>query len=162
MMRVTGQQAFFAQLKDGLKDFEKECVREVQKATRVLIEELFKNTPVWSGETVRNYDAGVGRRPGGGSKGHLGPKPPPRPTSGLALGQEDNRPANESAARADVNSALDGMKTLSDVFVTNRIANQKWDLIDNGSAPTREMARNPGGVSILAMQSARNKLEHFK
>lgn len=162
MIELNNQSAWINAAKAELKKFEEQAVAEVKMATRVLVSELFAKTPVWSGETVRNYIAGVGGRPSGISKGHLGPKPPPRPTSGMALGSEDNRSDNETAAMGDVNAAINGMKTLSTVFVTNLIDDSKWDLLEHGSAPTKERSRSPGGVSILALQAARAKLEHFK
>lgn len=162
MMKLTGVEQFNRKIDAELKKFEDECVMEVQKATRVLLEALFLRTPVWSGETVRNYAAAVGRYPGGGSKGHIGPKPPPDHTNRLPIGVEHNRPANQAAARADVEGAIQGMKKLRDVFMTNTVGGGKWDLIEYGSAPTPATARNPGGVSLLAMQTARSKLEHFK
>lgn len=162
MMKLIGVEQFGREIDAELQRFEEQCVKEVQKATRVVLEALFLRTPVWSGETVRNYTASVGRKAGGAPKGHIGPKPPPDSTNALPLGAEHNRPANQNAARADVEGAIGGMKKLKDVFMTNTVGGGKWDLIEYGSAPTPQTARNPGGVSILAMQTARSKLEHFK
>lgn len=164
MMKVTGTDAWLKQLENEVDKFEKEqCVPEMRNATRALMEALFSRTPVWSGESVRNYAVGIGTMPAGGSKGQIGPKPPPRPTSEMALGEEDNRPANESAARSDMNATLSRYHKIDKpIVVTNLIAAKKWDLIDNGNAPFPGMGRNPGGVSKLAVQRVRNQLRNFK
>lgn len=159
---LANKDAFMSAAFKELEAFEKQCVEEVKLATRTVVSELFLNTPVWEGETVRNYAVGVGSMPAGGTKAHLGPSPPPRPTNQLTMGTEDNRPANESAARGDMEGAIGAMKKLEDVFVTNLVSAQKWDLIDNGSAPSPDTARNPGGTSVLSVQSARAKLGNFK
>lgn len=141
-----------------VETLEKEAVTTMQQATRIMFVQLFARTPVWSGETVRNYAVGLGSKPAGGSKGYIGRLPPRGETRGQALGEERNRSANESAALADAEGVITGMKKLQDVVVTNFVSSSKWDLIDNGSAPTPATARNPGGVSVLATQSTRNAL----
>lgn len=154
-MQFTGIEAEMARLRAEVAKLEKDAVERVKQITRALVEELFKNTPVWSGETVRNYSVGAGRRPTGGARGAIG-SGPPGPTSQMALGTEPRRGANESAARAEVATALTFNKLVS-TYVTNRVAADKWDLVDNGSAPTRERARYPGGVSMRAEQTIRGK-----
>lgn len=161
--KVTGTDAWLGQFEKEIEQFEDKCANEMKQAARVLTEALFSRTPVWSGESVRNYVWGIGKAPAGGSKGQIGPVPPPRPTSMMQLGEEDNRPANEAAARADMDGVLRTYKKIDKpLVVTNTIAAKKWDLIDNGNAPFPGQGRNPGGVSKLAIQRARNTLRNFK
>lgn len=159
---------FDADAQRAVDDFNKECLAEVKNAARVVTDEMMARTPVWSGKTVRNYAWGVGG-PGGGytepSNGGVGPRHPsgrgahPSPS----LGEEPNRAENEDAAKQEMEGVLGGISDfmqMSPLVLTNH--SPIWDLVDNGSAPTPERARNPGGVSILAEQAAKGKLENFK
>lgn len=154
-MQFVGVGATMAALRKEAKALEERAVAEVKKAAHVVQSEFYRNTPVWSGETVRNFAWGAGGRPSGGTKAPLGTPPP--------LGQPDerNRSANEKAATSDMEGVLRFTK-LTDLYATNLINPTKWDLIDNGAAPTPERSRYPGGVSILSLQSARIKLEHWR
>lgn len=152
--------SFIAELRQEVKRLEQEAVGEVKIAAQTLVTELMSKTPVWSGETVRNYavilsTGGVGgpRAPTGGDPG---------PTNTMPLGVEPRRAENELAAWSEINSVLAAYSKLGKIRVVNRIAADKWDLIDGGSAPTPQMARYPGAVALRAMQSARGKLRNFK
>lgn len=158
-MKLTGIEQTMQQLYAEMEKLEQQAVAETKRAARLLMANLFENTPVWSGETVRNYVFGVGGTPGGGTRSPIGGTP--GPTNAMVMGSEPLRPANEAAAMAELNSVLTFTK-LTDLFATNLIDAAKWDLIDNGAAPSPGKARNPGGVSILAEQSTRNALEHWK
>lgn len=159
-MQITGIDAVMRELHAEIDAFEKRAVAEVKRAARLLMTNLFENTPVWSGETVRNYAWGVGRLPFGGTRSAIG-SGNPGPTNAMVMGSEPRRGPNEAAALQDMDSVLTLTK-LSDLFVTNLISGAKWDLIDNGAAPSPGKARNPGGVSILSLQSTRNALEYWK
>lgn len=154
---IKGIQALRTEVDNAIRDLEKEAATEVQRAAETVLNELLKRTPVWSGETVANYvvstspSPGASRRPSGG---------PPGPTNTMSLGSEPNRKTNEAIARQGLNS-LGGGK-LRAVYITNAVSGKKWDLIDNGAAPSKDRARNPGGVSKIALQSARRLLENFK
>ena len=150
MAHFTGTAATFAALEKGLTSFEKECVVETHKIARTVLEGLFQFTPVWSGETVRNYVAALGRKPSGGTKPSIGEPGP--------YASEQARPANEAAARSDLASVLTNTK-LKDVFFTNLIRADKWELIDSGNAPEPGLARPgySGAVGIRAVQVTRVK-----
>lgn len=159
-MRFVGIEATMQALRAEIEVFEKQAIAEVKKAAHLLMANLFENTPVWSGETVRNYAWGVNSPASGGTRGAVG-SGDPGPTNAMVMGTEPRRGANENAALGEMNSVLTLTK-LADLFVTNLVDAAKFDLIDNGSAPSPGRARNPGGVSILAEQSTRNALEHWK
>jgi hypothetical protein len=137
---------------------EQQGIAECKLAARTLMLNLFENTPVWSGETVRNYAWGAGGLPGGGARAAVGAGAP-GPTNSMVMGSEPRRGANEAAALSEMNSVL-GLDKLADLFVTN--FSPHWDLVDSGAAPSPGKARNPGGVSILAEQSTRNVLKNWK
>lgn len=161
MVKITGIEAEMKRLRDGIKEFEKEAISVMRDATMIVLAELFANTPVWSGETVRNYAVGVGSKPGGGTKGFIGGAP--EATSNKPMGSENNRGANEAAALSDASTAVSAMTKLQSVYITNLVDGAKWDLIDSGNAPEPGRARNPGGVSKLAEMNAKAALsQHFR
>jgi hypothetical protein len=159
-MRIAGIEQTMQMLRGEVASFEAVGVSETKRAAHLLMANLFENTPVWSGETVRNYVWGIGSPPVSGRHAAVG-SGAPGATNTMVMGSEPRRPANEQAALQDMSAVLTFTK-LVDLFVTNTIDAAKWDLIDHGSAPSPGKARNPGGVSILAMQSTRNALEHWK
>ena len=145
------------EIKAEIKKVEQKAIAEVKGATLLVVLEMMKRTPVWTGETVRNYKAGVGSVPGGFS---APTGATPGKTSEMTMGSEPLRAVNESAALGPISSLR--MDKLTNVFITNTIDGKKWDLIDNGGNPDPSKARNPGGVSKLAIQSAKNRLKNFK
>ena len=140
-----------------VKDLEQEGVRQLKLAAITVIEALQSKTPVWSGETVRNYAVGVGQKPSGGEKAPIGTSPP-GDTNSMSLGEEPRRPANEAAAIADAHASLSRLRRLQSLVITNLVSDEKWDLVDSGSAPTPERARYPGGVAIAGLQKAKQML----
>lgn len=149
-MKITGISAEMKRLRSGLNKFEQEAVADVRVTSIILLKNLFKRTPVWSGESVRNYKVGINRVVGGSTKPAIG-SGNPGPTSTMSLGAEPRRAANESAAMSGMIGILPKRKLKTIVF-TNTIDSAKWDLIDSGSAPSPGAARNPGGVVVIARQ----------
>jgi hypothetical protein len=160
MAGLVGISSTIAAMKKEIKQLEQQGVEEVRNAATIVVRKMQSRTPVWTGETVRNYTAGIGsknpaRSPGSG-------EPPPGSTPS-GLGNEMNRGSNERAALGAIRGALAALKNLKrNVFITNTINSGKWDLIDRGSAPTAARARNPGGVSALSIQGARATLKNWK
>lgn len=153
-MGFAGVVGEMARIRAAVKELEKQAVIETKIAARKAVNAMMPITPVNTGETVRNYMVGAGqpnrtyKAPGG--------QQPPGPTNILALGQEPNRAPNESAAWADIESAL-GFTKLQDVFVTNNVDDGKWSLIESGNAPGAPFTnRGPGGQSSLAEAAVRN------
>lgn len=157
MTKITGIDSCIAEIRAAIDDLEQQAVAETKRAARIIQAELFANTPVWSGETVRNYKWAIGAAPARGAMEAIG-SGEPGPTNHLAMGEEPRRAANEAAALADMESALAALTKLSDVFGTNTVAATKWNMVDSGVAPAPGKARNPGGVEMPAMQNAKAKL----
>lgn len=150
-MPITGLDAFFNQLQQERERLEREAVAETKRATIAATKAMMKITPVNTGETVRNYAAAKGRKP----TGTKAPSGTPGPTNNLALGDEPNRAANESAALSDINAAIGGDK-LETVYITNTIPSDKWGLIESGLAPGPPWkSRGPGGQSAIGEQAVR-------
>src|SRR5688572_17518393 len=139
-MLISGVDAEMKRMKAELKAFEMKAVEETKRAARVLMAELFAHTPVWEGTVVRNYVWFAGGGGGGGEKQALG-SGDPGPTNDMSMGSEPRRGANESAARADMDAFLSTLKKLTTISVTNTAGH--FDLVDSGSAPTGDRARNP-------------------
>lgn len=159
-MPITGVKAEMARLEEELENFEKEGVAEVRKASFILLRNLHARTPVWTGEAVANYTAGIGSI----NRSRRGGLPPPASQGpNTPLGAEVNRAASEQKAVAGLNATMAGLQDLSrNVIFSNTVESGKWDLLDNGSAPTKERARNPGGITKLAIQTTRAQLENWK
>lgn len=150
-MPITGLDEFFGQLGEERKRLEREAVAETKRAAVAAVKAMMKITPVNTGETVRNYAAEQGRKPTGVKT----PSGSPGPTNNLALGDEPNRAANESAALEDIDTALSGDK-LETVYITNTIPSDKWGLIESGLAPGPPWkSRGPGGQSAIGEQAVR-------
>lgn len=146
MLELTKLDAAIAVLKA-------QAVAEMRLAVRTVTQRFFENTPVWSGDTVRNYSWGVGG-PSGGHKAPSGSLPKRGDFS------EKNRGANEAAAMAAAMSAIPA--ALADMHLTCTIPTQKWNLIDSGIAPAPGRSRYPGGVEMLSVQAARAALKNWK
>lgn len=154
-MALSNVNDYVAKMKKGLADFEKECIEVTKNAARVVTREMMDRTPVWSGRTVRNFQWGIGTAPSGEIE-PSGTTSKKEPTNTMGLGSEPNRGTNEAAALAEMESVLDGVTKLSNLSCSNN--SKAWDLVDNGSAPTPDRARNPGGVSNAAVQSTKEAL----
>lgn len=159
---VNIQQAFRDPFLKEMEGFKRKLLARVKEATLIMVEELMKATPVWSGETVRNYGVAIGRT---GRRSMIVVDKPPKSmqTSKMSLGAEPNRAPMEAAAMAEISGAIRGMRKLETVSVFNSVDADKWDLIDNGNAPAPGRARYPGVVSIIALQNARSRMgDDFK
>jgi hypothetical protein len=165
-LNVTGS---LPSSQEVMAELKQQALERMKNAARTAMGEFMALTPVWSGKTVRNYAWGIGEAPSGGMKEPIGGdgyvpgagwaaqrKGDPGPTNSMALGDEPRRAANEEAALADMEDVLSGYTELRPLVLTN--FSDVWDLVDNGSAPTPERSRSPGGVSILAEQATKANL----
>lgn len=172
MAQFTGIAGFEAELNAEIEKVRQQGVEQMKLAARVVQMELNARTPVWAGETIRNYAWGLNGAPAGGHRDPIGGpgyvagvgwsqqrKGDPGDTNHMSLGGEPRREANEAAVRSEMEGVLSGVRDLGILTVTN--FGEIWDLVDNGGAPSSDRARNPGGVSLLAEQSARVALPHF-
>jgi hypothetical protein len=160
-VKMLGIQELNRALKAEVKRLEREAVEETRHAAEVVTEAFFDRTPVWMGTTIRNYVWGRNTMPAGGEKAALG-SGSPGPTNSMTLGSEPRRGANEAAVIAQMNATIGPIRRLSNLYFTNLVSPGKWDLVDSGSAPTPDRARNPGGVSPVAIQTARSQLRNWK
>lgn len=170
-MSFSGVDKEKARLRAALKKFEQTAVEEVKAGARVFMGALLDNTVVWEGDVIRNF-VWARRGYGGGRRTPIGGRgtgssayrkqvdPGPTGKMGTPPAGEPRRAPNEAAARADMEAVLGGMKTLDNLFVNN--TSDHADLVDNGSAPTPERSRHPGGVTRLAAQVLRARSRYFR
>lgn len=139
----------------------------VRNAARAALRSYYSGTPVWSGETVRNYKVGIkGSKPGyssppGGrvnfeSNDWRGDK---------SLQNEARRGGAESASYAEANGRLkatNNVKELMDVTVFNAVNSNKASLIEAGMAPDAARSRYPGGLTARASAVADAALSKAK
>lgn len=138
----------------------------MSNAARAALRSYYKGTPVWSGETVRNYKVALGAsRPGYsapvGGRAVMGTDSARDPS----LQNEQRRPANEQASYAEANGRLKALATarkLMNVIVFNAIPANKAALVEAGVAPTPEKSRYPGGLTPRAKQAADAALKKAK
>lgn len=157
MGAITGVGAAMAELRRAAKELEQEAMAEVAAAAADALNIAMSRTPVWEGETVRNYRWSKGKTPASGTLSPVGGmEPGPTNTMGPAPAGEPRRAGNEAAARADMLAVLKTPR-LTTFTLTNTVNGSKWDLIDNGSAPggPGQARRGPGGLSKLAAQAVR-------
>lgn len=160
-MQVNNIASFIREIKEEINRERRNAVNEMKMAARIVLQELMNKTPVWSGETVRNYTVGIGNANPIYS-GYVD-NGPPGDTNNMPLGVEPRRGPNEAAAMTSAEAVLGGYTDLKrNIFISNAVEGAKWDLIDSGQAPTPELVRYAAVISILALQSANARLEHFK
>lgn len=154
-MRWTGGKSEVARLKKHVRELEKKAVDEVIYAAVDIMDFAMANTPVWMGETVRNYRWGKNGNVPSARLSGLG-SGPPGPTNSMPLGAEPRRAPNEADAVSAMFKVL-SQKKLASYVLTNTCDPGKWDLIDNGAAPTKDNSRIPGGLSKRIIQVAADR-----
>lgn len=164
-MPLAGVAETVKQMQAEVDALTKKGAIEVKRAVNVCLETMMSITPVWTGETVANYHVNLGRTATGGTRAAVGTGDPGN-TNKMPLGSEPRRPANEALARADMVAVISQIgDTLQDVVISNTVADDKWDMIDNGAAPggppgyplgPGQVQRSPGGVSRVALQSVKS------
>lgn len=157
MGSITGVAPAMAEIRRALKNLEREAMAEVQAAATAAMNTAMSRTPVWEGETVRNYRWTRGKAPAGGTLSPVGTMDPgPTNSMGPPPAGEPRRAGNEAAAMSDMLAVMK-VPRLTTFTLTNTVNGSKWDMIDNGSAPggPGQARRGPGGISKLAAQVVR-------
>lgn len=162
-MGFRGTSGEMAKLRKGVADLKRQALAEVVGAVLAATMTATQRTPVWEGETIRNYRWGRnGQRPAGTLPALGSGDPGPTNEMGTPPAGEPRRAVNESAALADALSTAHKTKLMNYVMV-NTIDAKKWDIIDSGIAPGgfAQNQRGPGGYMKLAEQTVRNR-RHWK
>lgn len=156
---LTGIAGEIGRLKRGLnKALIRPANTAMRQATMAAVRSYFANTPVWSGEAVRNYRVAIGRAPSGFSTPVGGSVTFPGGPFPEDVKNEARRGANQAAALAAISSALkptnQGQELTRTIWIKNTIPANKAALIEAGAAPTRDRSRYPGGLSAKATNAA--------
>lgn len=157
-MQIKNTDGFLSGIQKAIDNTEKKAIQEIKSVALRVTQKMMDQTPVWSGSTVRNYHWSTSRA-GGSEKAPIG-SGDPGPTGSMPLGAEPRRDANQQAALGEIGSLK--LTSLVNLYGTNNISSDKWDLIDNGKAPSADRARNAAGVSKRAVQHERVTNENVK
>ena len=163
MGNITGTDKEFKRLRDRVKDLRVQQINDTKTAMRLVLEEFIKRTPVYTGNVLRNYTFSIGH-PDNTVKDEIkSPLTGFEGTNAMPLGEgaEPRFAANAAAARRDLESVLAGLIDQSDVVMTNN--SPDFHAVDAGIFPGAPFkTRNPGGITLLALQSVRTKLRNWK
>jgi hypothetical protein len=162
-MQITGIEELRAAWKQERQSIETQAIQRIKLAVVASVRRMQAGTPVWSGETVRNYGVVLGVSAALGGPVEPIDNGPPGDTNkdGTGpLGPERRRGPNEQASLTEIQTVLGGLTKLQSVTIINRLGNAKWSLVDSGLAPNPpgsayQPARYPGGISVLGEQTAR-------
>ena len=157
-LRVTGITKEIDRHRNALKATRRKAMTIIVRAARAGLVSYMSGTPVWSGETVRNYKVSFSGRP-------VTVHPPVQGRVDFSGTWPDDvgegrRAANVAAALSDFAAMANGVQSVfrdelpPTIYVANTIAASKANLIDAGLAPDPQRSRFPGGLTTRAQQAA--------
>jgi hypothetical protein len=133
--------------------FEKKIADRIVATAHFVHKSLIDKTPVWEGQTVRNYIMTIGtgfsgrlEASGNGATGK---------TSKLALGNEPRRAENANAALESGN-VLNSKNAFNKIFITNNSENVAG--LERGELPDSARSRSPNGMFALTLEEVINRL----
>lgn len=156
MMKVTTNEAqFFSGLDRCLAEIEQKFARRVKEVVYFIDRKVHERTPVHSGQAVRNMIWSMGQANSATLPAIETPADPGY-TSGMGLGSEPRRGANEAAARESL-SAL----SFKNPFTVYWLSNNSPDigLIEDGASGLPGKSRAPNGVFAITMADVIAKLK---
>lgn len=159
-VRVKGISKEMTRLKKGVsKETISKANQSLRRAAIAAIKSFMKGTPVWSGESVRNYRVALGATPSGFMNPVGGAVSWPGGPIPDDVQNEQRRAPNEAAALAEARNVLGRSPTKElyrSINIKNTIPMSKAALIEAGAAPTPARSRYPGGLTPRARQAARS------
>lgn len=151
-LRITGIAKEMKRIKAEVKDHTMVVKKLVGIAVLQAVKAGMSRTPVFSGEAVRNYKVGVGTIPSAASAPVQGriPWPPSGPLPADTQ-NEARRGGNEAVVISEVSAKMQSFAAMRKMpsMVVIKNTSDIADLINNGSAPTADRSRYPGGVSAI-------------
>lgn len=148
---VLNEAAFIARLNTIPRTLQRNYTRRLQMVVDKLTEGVLSRTPVYTGRTVRNWRWTMDA-PFGGSLPALGGGQPGQ-TSGMMLGAEPRRSANEEDARATKNQ-IDLGRPWRKFYLSNNAPNV--GALEAGLAPDAARSRAPSGmlgITLLELEA---------
>lgn len=145
------------QFRNSLKSiaprFNKKISEKIVATSHFVHKSLIDKTPVWEGQTVRNYIMTIGtgfsgrlEASGSGATGH---------TSKMALGNEPRRSENSTAALESGN-ILNEKNSFSRIFITNNSENVAG--LERGELPDSSRSRSPRGMFAITLEEVISRL----
>lgn len=138
---ILNEKTFIARLNTMPRVLQRNYTRRLRVAVNMLTDGVLRRTPVYTGQTIRNWRwtmeapaAGVLQANGSGQPGQ---------TSSMPLGSEPRRAANESDARSTKDTLRLG-RPWGKFFLTNNAPNV--GLLEAGLAPDSARTRAPNGM----------------
>jgi hypothetical protein len=155
MIEVQGMERFLSGLEESLKLPEKLIRMKLNYALPFVHEEVTSKTPVWTGESLRNWVWSMDAPNSSAPKPALGSMPP-GPTNSMPLGSEPRRPVNQAAVDASF-AALSTRDPFRQYWFSNNSRN--IEELEYGQLPTASRSRNPKGMVRVTVQSLMLALE---
>lgn len=146
--------AFERFMQKAIDDVEFKVADRIKEIVYFIDRKVHERTPVHTGQAVRNMIWSVGSPE---TTVHPAIESPPDTgrTSGMSLGSEPRRAANEAAARATLYS-LDFNKASQVYYLTNN--SPDIGLIEDGSSGVAGQSRAPSGVFAITMAEIKTRL----
>ena len=145
-MIIGGLASLLADIDNSVEKVEREFGKTVKRTVEAVHESLISKTPVYTGETVRNYIWTMGVPYNGPALAAIGTDDPGH-TSEMALGVEPRRPANEAAATATIR-----LLAFSDPYTAYHVNNKSPAVagLERGELPGNyKKSRSPQGMFLI-------------
>ena len=152
-MFTSNAASFARSLKDISPRYQKRVAERIVNIARFVHKGLIDRTPVWEGQTVRNYIMTIDS--GFSSKLEAIGSEPTGQTSKMGLGSEPRRLENEAAA-LDSGSVLSVQNAFSKIYITNNSDNVSG--LELGQLPDAGRSRSPNGMFAITLEEAISKL----
>lgn len=149
-----GTSSLFRMIDQSVIDVVDEFSDTVEGTVNTVHESLTSKTPVYSGQTVRNYRWSVGSPYSGPALEALGTEEPGN-TGSMPLGTEPRRSANEEDS-AKTLRLLDFKNPFKAFYVTNK--SPAISGLEKGELPTEGRSRSPKGMFLITEMAVNTKL----
>lgn len=149
MLEMTGLDKFLAGLQEAKKLPDNLIRMKLNFALPFIHEEITSKTPVWTGESLRNWVWSTAEPNTAPPQPALGSMPP-GPTNSMALGAEPRRPVNQAAVDASF-----AKLNLRNPYQQFWFSNNSPDIIDleYGKLPTPGTSRSSKGMVRVTVQN---------
>ena len=152
-MFKSNASTFAKSLKDVSPRWNRKVATRIINAARFVHQSLIDKTPVWEGQTVRNYimtlDVGYSGKIDPIGEGATGQ------TSKMGLGDEPRRAENASAA-LETGSILTLDNAFSRILITNNSDNVAG--LELGQLPDSGRSRSPNGMFAITLEELLSRL----
>lgn len=154
---VLNETAFIAKLNQYPRVLQRNYTRRLRLAIDMLTDRVLSRTPVYTGQTVRNWRWTMDA-PSGGTLPAIGSGQPGQ-TSGMPLGGEPRRGPNQADAAATKDTLQLG-RPWRRFFLSNNAPNVA--ALEAGAAPDPQRSRAPNGMLGISLVELETFLRQSK